>query len=68
MIVGAVGAALGIWLERFLPKKFQLSYPSVEYMATVLAEGILSLKNLILMLGAKFSSASWAVDLDVSGS
>ena len=56
-----------MWLEKSLPKKFQVSTPLTPYMATKLIDGSPSTKNLSPNPGAKLSKASAAVVLVKSG-
>jgi hypothetical protein len=44
-----------MWLEKSLPKKFQVSTPLTPYMATKLADGFPSIKNFNPNPGAKLS-------------
>lgn len=59
--------ALFIFVVKLFAKKFQLFYPFTEYIATKLAEGIPSLKNLSPNPGAKLSTAPSAVDFEGTG-
>jgi hypothetical protein len=58
---------VGMWFDQSFSKGFQLGYPSTPNIATKLAEGIPSLKNLRPIPGTKLPSAPSGVVLVISG-
>lgn len=60
-VVRATPEAAAIWFVKLLEKKFQLSCPLTEYIATKSAEWTPSLKNLRPIPGIKLADAGLAV-------